>query len=182
MRRGTRGGQAARRRSCLQRKKKRQTWSVLQTQISMRVPILFAEIPGVQEPYYPNKAARRINRFTPSICVEHQLLQWLGRTAKDGHLASRRSPAACPSAYISMISRARVALGTRLRGYNLLGARERAKHPRTTCLCASTSSWPRSGRARAQTIERRLGVPKDQHFVSTCRRVRHPRGREPAPK
>ena len=83
------------------------------------------------------------------------------RTAK-----SRRGgrPAVPRSTSTSILRRVRSARGARIRGTTSLDARRHAEHPPAACFCASSSSRPRRGGARARTNQGQLDVLKVRCF------------------
>ena len=120
------------------------------------------------------EAVQQRNRFHHTTGAEHQRLLRPERLPQDGHVAARRPPAVPRSTSTSILRRARAALGARIRGTTSLDARQRAEHPRATCLCTSSAPRPRSGRARTTTNRGQLVVLKARSFTgaSCCPRRR----------
>ena len=174
MRRRTRGGLAARRRSWLRGKKMWQMSSAMEIQNSMQGPTEITTNPGARRLYNAVEAARRIKRQSRPTGAEQQQLLRPERLPKDGHIAARRPPAVPRSTSTSILRRVRAALGARIRGTTSLDARQRAEHPQATCLCTSSAPQPRSGRARTTTNRGQLVVLKARSFTgaSCCPRRR----------
>ena len=88
------------------------------------------------------------------------------RPAAGGRCTAWRGghPAVPRSASTSILRRVRAALGARIRGTTSLDARRHAEHPPAACFCASSSSRPRRGGARARTNQGQLDVLKVRCF------------------